>query len=211
MPGEFHEPGKCPSRPQLECESPRSSRLIVKNNPDKGKNLLVWRWNSGRVTKDDIGDPTRTTKFALCVYDSLGGAPFRILSLEVDGGRSWRRTTPQVLQYSAFRETGEGVTGILLKTAASGGKIRFKAEGSRFPVPSTASKSKLFHKDKDLVVQLINSSTSHCWTSTFATAASNSTEAFAATESSRDRGAVTASRGGDEPCMPENSSGTVTR
>jgi len=205
----IEEPGTCPSRPQAECESPRSSRLIFKNGPDKAKNLLVWRWNSGTVDKEDIGDPTRTTKFALCVYDSLSGSRFRILQLAVDGGRSWRHKTADVLQYSAFRDTHEGVTGILLKTSASGkGKIRFKAEGSRFPAPPPASKSKLLHKDSDVVVQLINSSTHQCWTSKFAKADTNSTEAFAAL----DRDSVIASRGADdEPCMPEKSPGTLTR
>lgn len=186
---------------------------MFRNGPDKAKNLLVWRWNRGSVTRDDIGDPTRTTKFALCIYDSLSGSRFRILHLAVDGGRSWKHGTPELWKYSAFRETREGVTGILLKTSASGkGKLRFKAEGSRIPMPKAASRSKMFHSDKDVVVQLINSSTSQCWTSTFATEETNTTESFTARNSSSDRDSVTVSRRADEePCMPENSSDTLTR
>jgi len=188
----------------VACEAPRSSRLIVHNGADKAKNLLVWRWNSGSVTKEDIGDPTRTTKYALCVYDSLSGSRFRVLSLAVDAGPSWRHATADLWRYSAYRETHEGVTGFLLKTSASGkGKIRFKAEGSRIPLPRAATRSKVFHKDTDVVVQLVNSSTSQCWTSTFATDETDSAEAFMARESRLD--SATASRqAGSEPCVPDS-------
>ena len=128
--------GACPDRPRGGCEdSPRSSRLIVENHRDNQSDLHVWRWTGPLLGPADIGSPTTSARYSLCVYDTFEESTFRLMSLPVEPGSSWRHGKPEIWQYTAARNGAAGVSRVLLKASPAGkSRIRFRAEGERHAV-----------------------------------------------------------------------------
>jgi hypothetical protein len=169
-------------RPQSTCERPGSSQLLVKDSRDDRNDLLVWKWQRGDAfAAADVGEPSESTKYALCVYDSFENVPLKIASLTVGPGGDWARGRSEVWKYNDSTGAPAGITDVLLKSGASGKtRVRVRASGEHLPLPSPARRSRFFHQDGSVVVQLINRSSGKCWTSTFTTAKENSAEAFLA-------------------------------
>jgi hypothetical protein len=173
----------CPSRPREGCEVASSSTIVVRDEADDSKDRLVWRWHGTTKSNElEIGDPLQETTVGLCVYDSFEGHHFLLTSLRVEPGESWSRRKSGAWHYRSTGQTSPGVTRIAAKTGDSGKtRLGLKARGKRVPLPrEPATKSKLYHKDRDVLVQLITSANDRCWTSSFATAAENSKVAFVA-------------------------------
>ena len=65
---------------------PGKSLLILKNRSSDSADKLVWKWRNsgGPVTIGDLGDPTATTDYALCLY--AGGST---ISLAIPAGSQW--------------------------------------------------------------------------------------------------------------------------
>ncbi|MFN2425803.1 MAG: hypothetical protein ABR587_05100 [Candidatus Binatia bacterium] len=176
----IHKP-PCPQQPRSTCERAGSSRLVIKDSPDR-TNSLVWKWRKGAAfAAADVGDPSGTTEYALCVYDSFEGVPLRMASLAVEPGGGWSREASGVWKYKDAGGASAGVTSVLVKSGATGKTtVRFQATGKRLRLPSPASRSRFFRKDGSVVVQLVQNSSDKCWTSTFTTAKVNSDESFVA-------------------------------
>jgi hypothetical protein len=184
----------CPSRPREGCEVAESSAILVRDDADDSKDLLVWRWRgTTKSTELDIGDPSETTAVGLCVYDSFEGHRFLQTALRVEPGGPWDRRRSGAWHYTSTGQSSSGVTRIGARTSKSG-KTRFglKARGKRIPLPlEPATRAKLYHKDRDVLVQLVTTANDRCWQSSFATAAENTTVSFAAPVS-RDGSATSA-------------------
>jgi hypothetical protein len=156
---------------------------VVRDEADDSKDRLVWRWHGTTKSNElEIGDPLQETTVGLCLYDSFEGHRFLLASLRVEPGASWSRRKSGAWHYRSTGQTSPGVTRIAAKTGESGKtRLGLKARGKRVPLPrEPATRSKLYHKDRDVLVQLITSANARCWTSSFATAAENSKVAFVA-------------------------------
>jgi hypothetical protein len=46
--------------------------IALKKGTDLTGDTLVWKWVKGTIDGNDLGDPTTSTSFALCLYDSTG-------------------------------------------------------------------------------------------------------------------------------------------
>jgi hypothetical protein len=184
----------CPSRPREDCAVATSSRIAVRDDGDDSRDRFVWRWRGVAKSPDlEIGDPSQSTAVGLCVYDSFEGHRVLVTALRVEPGAAWNRRQSGAWRYQSTGQSSAGVTRIAAKTGPTG-KTRFglKARGRRLPFPlEPATRSKLYHKDQDVLVQLINSANGRCWTSRFPTAAENSAVSFVA-PGSRDHSAVSA-------------------
>jgi hypothetical protein len=183
VPGRVQRAVSCPSRPRENCEIAASSTIAVRDDADDTKDRLVWRWYG--TTKSDeleIGDPSQSTAVGLCVYDSFEGHHFLVTALRVEPDADWIRRKSGAWHYHSTGQSSPGVTRIAARTTSSG-KTRFglKARGKRVPLPlEPATRAKLYHKESDVLVQLVTSASSQCWTSRFPTAAENSAVSFVA-------------------------------
>jgi hypothetical protein len=173
----------CPSRPKVGCAVASSSRIVVRDEFDDSKDRLVWRWRGTAKSPElEIGDPSQSTTVGLCVYDSFEGHHILITKLRVEPGEAWSRRKSGAWHFKSSGQSSAGVTRIAAKTGQSGKtRLGVKARGKRLPFPlEPATKSKLYHKDRDVLVQLVTDASDACWTSAFPTAAENSTVSFVA-------------------------------
>lgn len=64
---------ECPATPRADCRAPvaaGAALLSLKDRSDDPKDALQWQWGKGAATTlADLGDPTATTRYDLCVYD----------------------------------------------------------------------------------------------------------------------------------------------
>jgi len=169
VPREYGSKPPCPQQPRSSCQSPGLARLVVKDSRDDKNDVLIWKWSRGDAFAEaDINEPS-ATEFAICVYDSFENVPLRIATLAVKPGGSWTRNK------------SAGVTDLLLKSGTKGkARVRVKATGQRLRLPSPANRTRFFHKDGSVVVQLVNVGSDKCWTSTFTTARENLAASFVA-------------------------------
>src|SRR5262249_9132127 len=68
--------GQCAATPRTGCHSAtpgKGSYSLSKKMGDPTKSKFTWRWNKGdNVTQGELGTPTSTTAYRLCVYDGTG-------------------------------------------------------------------------------------------------------------------------------------------
>ncbi len=111
----------CPTVPQAGCLVPTKAggaRLTVRDGKG-GKDRLSWRWGAGQQTLlADLGDPTTSSAYALCLYDGVGGAPrlplaqeavVRVQLLDLENGRCWEAayTTSRDNDAGKFKATSD--------------------------------------------------------------------------------------------------------
>jgi hypothetical protein len=61
------------------------STLVLRDPGVAARRSLSWSWKRGATTPAELGDPTATTEYALCVYDAEGLA----LATGVRPGSAW--------------------------------------------------------------------------------------------------------------------------
>src|SRR5262249_49530936 len=70
-------PTGCPLVPRAGCKRPvtaNKSQLQLRDRTPDTKDALNWRWTKGApTTMAELGDPTTTTSYDLCIYDTTRG------------------------------------------------------------------------------------------------------------------------------------------
>ena len=136
--------------PVANCRRPTlplKSSLIVKDDLDHAKDILVWQWTKGEATTfADFGDPTTDTSYALCVYDRSGpGGTAHLLSTGVAppgglcrGRPCWKPVGVGLgYNYSDSLRANEGMNKIVLRTGTAGlAKLTAKAGGVQLATPA---------------------------------------------------------------------------
>ena len=156
--------------PGAGCLVPQRSILVIRESTSTAKNKLVWKWLKGPADIAGYGDPSVSTEYALCVYDTSNGGSVSRLAMQsiVPPGSIWHKLgggTHILFRYKEHDATGQRK--VLLKSLANNtGRIGFKAKGDRMS-PATPVGETLFSDDDAVVVQLI-SSEGKCWESRFA-------------------------------------------
>lgn len=196
VPDEGSRDAACPPRPQEACVAARASRLVVRDRAGTDRDLVAWRWNgAGALEDDDVGDPAGETSYSVCVYDSHEARPFLITSLRVPPGDRWRRDSSGGWRYLASRNGPGGIARARLRNGAAGrASIRVEAAGQLVPLPRRASRSKFFHQDREVVVQLVRSGDRTCWTSRFPSSRTNTADTFTAAGTPRESAPATSRR-----------------
>ena len=175
----------CPTAPREDCVAASArggSRLTIKNGPG-GNDRLLWSWSGEDTLPVDLGDPTTSGGYALCLYDKVGPSLRAVFEIDaigaaqcnVGGSACWSTTK------SGFRYKDpinrNGATKALSASAATSGSAKFKMTGSG---PTLSLPTLPLALSPDIRVQLLNTQTGACWTSMYSTALRNDTEGFKA-------------------------------
>jgi cysteine-rich repeat protein len=138
---------------------PGRSRLFVKDAEDDRSDRLVWRWTRGEETNlADFGDPSSSTSYAFCVYDSSGGSPSVLLETRAPAGGScggkpcWQTIPAGGFRYADRAGTPDGLARLLLRTGSNGAaRIVLRGKGAFLPEPRLPPA-----QDPEVVVQVHN-------------------------------------------------------
>lgn len=165
----------CGATPRSGCGTPAMagrSGFQVRNSNRDSRDKLQWRWSRGDALPAQLGNPTGTTEYALCVYDRSGGVAALAHAALVPGGGQcagvpcWRGAGSG-FRYKDRSASADGVQLVLLKPGLGHtGKLQVKGRGDRLALPPAASAETYFFQDPALTVQLVNS-LGFCWEATF--------------------------------------------
>jgi hypothetical protein len=147
-----------------------------------GTHKAQFKWTKGGATSaSELGDPTTTTKYALCVYDHAAGVPQLAQNSAVAGGalcngRPCWRATNRGFAYKDNKGVHGGVGSIQLVASPMPGtsKVSFTGKGVALPWMTLP-----LQQDPNVIVQLRNS-VGGCWGATFGTAKRNDVGKFTA-------------------------------
>jgi cysteine-rich repeat protein len=174
--------GVCVGIPHSACLTGASDSFQVKL-PGGAKNQIKWKLSKGQAfTQADLGDPTTTTTYRLCVYDTTTGVASLKTSLVIPpNATTWHSKDPKGLAYVDKAGAQDGVTKAQLKTGPAGKtKVQLSAKGTSLPAITPFSGTELYDKDPKVTVQLLNSATSTCWSTDFTNAKKNTATSFSA-------------------------------
>jgi hypothetical protein len=150
-----------PCRPPFV--SGKSSVRLV-DHPSDAKDRLQWKWTKGAATTlGELGDPTTSGDYALCLYDD--GELSATLEIPAAGtcqGKPCWRAKPTGFQYRNKDALPDGITQLTLRAGADG-KASLQAKGAGLPLPMPA----LDLITGTLRVQLRNRASGLCWDTTF--------------------------------------------
>jgi hypothetical protein len=171
---------QCPAAPSPSCITGASSSLKIRRGTDPTKDQLKWKvQKAGAVMQSDLGTPTSSTSYALCIYDETGGTPALAGSLALAPGNLWEDKAPKGLRYKDKAATQSGVRNVQLKTGeATKSKAQLGAKGSTVTWPSPIDGTTFFTQDSTVHAQLFNSSTSTCWSASFTASKKNDGERY---------------------------------
>jgi len=165
----------CGATAESSCQPARSgdSSLVVSSGSEK----LTWKWtSSGTVTATDLGTPSTSTDYVLCLYDAAG---LRSGGQAPAGGicgtrPCWKAFGSGVFKYSDREGTPDGLTSILLRPGDPGrARIHVSGKGANLEVPSLPLAT-------PVKVQLKRVDGTACWEATYSTAIRNDTSGFKA-------------------------------
>jgi hypothetical protein len=162
----------CSAQPLNGCKQPMAankSLLLIKNSGgDRDK--LVWKWLKGEQTlAADLGDPTGTTTYTLCIYDQSAGLPTLKLQAQLPPAGTcaaapcWSATSSG-FKYSDPNIETDGIKSISLRSGAAGkAKIVVKGGKAFLDTPDLP-----LAQSPQVIVQLKNDvAGGRCWESRF--------------------------------------------
>jgi cysteine-rich repeat protein len=157
----------CPLVPLTGCRHPGKSQILLKRGGPPASRKLGWIWKQGdEIGFAELGDPATDTEYRLCLYDTVGGAPVRVLTAGVppggDCGRGpcWQPTNRRQRYWSPI-----GADGVKILTLTSGpaGKSRMQVQASGAELDAPMLPLAI---EPALVAQLVNDA-GVCWESVF--------------------------------------------
>ncbi len=157
----------CPVAPDA-CRTPvvtGKSQLALKDQSPDSKDQLRWRWTKGAATTlTELGDPTTTDHYDLCVYDGNGLRAGMVVPAGglCDGRPCWKASSKGFL-YKNASGTPRGITKLHLKSGDAGkSAIQVAGKGDLLPLPTLASLV------APLTLQLRHRASGLCWGATYA-------------------------------------------
>jgi len=176
--------GNCSNdtRPATTCVTGSVAGLQIKDQLTKPKDQLKWKLAKGAsFGQGALGDPSSTTTYTVCVYDTSATVPSLATSMTVAPGANWQSKSPKGWQFKDKLGASDGVQKIKLKTGNLGKtKVQVIAKGGNLPTPTPFSSTAFFAQDPTVTIQMFNSDTSTCWSSEFPTALKNTVSQFKA-------------------------------
>lgn len=171
--------GTCTSAaaPAAGCTQPvlaGKASLVLKNGFPDVRDNLTWRWlKGGATTVADLGDPTGTDGYELCVFDETAGTPALVLDTPIPAGAGWVPTSHGYKYKDKTLQHG-GVRGVTLKSGTAGSAtIIVKAKGDNLDPPALP-----LQQDPRVTVQLLGANA--CWEARYGTNRKNDGAQFKA-------------------------------
>jgi endo-1,4-beta-D-glucanase Y len=157
----------CAATPRADCRTALAegaAYLSLRDQAIDAKDDLQWKWSHGGVTTPaDLGDPTTTTRYDLCLYDGTGSL---ITSAAAPAGGTCGTRPCWTAKSSGFRYTRKdgapnGLSDLDVRAGAAGkARILVKAKGEPLALPA------LPIAPLPLTVQLENA-VGTCWSATY--------------------------------------------
>lgn len=148
-------------QPSNSCVSASKSMLRIKDSATDTKDGVKFLWKGGPALAIDMGDPTATTRYELCIYDSTGIQA----AMGVNGGSGWSpigsSTNLKGYKYKDVAAASDGIKTIKTK-ASSLDKGKALVIGKGAALPDTASLPLQFP-----VVAQLYASDGMCWEAEF--------------------------------------------
>jgi hypothetical protein len=161
---------QCAALPLAGCKQPTVPDKALLLLKDKGgpADKLTWKWIKGEETLlEDLGDPTATTGYTLCIYDASGGTPALELQAMVppggtcDGKDCWEAAGTG-FKFKDPSATNAGISKMIIKSGDAGkAKIVIKGKGDFLDMADLP-----LDQDPQSIVQLSNSDGT-CWEARF--------------------------------------------
>lgn len=161
-------PSACPTTADAACRTPTvtgKSKVQIVDRASDAKDLLAWQWSAGSATTvAELGDPTTSTEYDLCLYDPTGlRAAMRVPAGGLCHGKSCWRARATGFIYRNRDGAPDGITSLSLRAGPDGtAQMKAKGSGSALPLPAVGT------LDTELQLQLRNRSTGLCFGTTFA-------------------------------------------
>jgi len=120
----------CPASPASGCRGAGKSLLLLKNSADDTKDKLTWKWLKGAATTvTELGVPTGTTNYALCIYAGTAVATINLLA-----GPAWQAAGTTGFKFKDPTGTPDGAQKALIKSGGAGkAKALVKGKGTNLP------------------------------------------------------------------------------
>jgi hypothetical protein len=146
----------CPALPRLDCRRPAQSVLALQTAAGATPSLLG-RWSRGdATTTGEFGDPTTTTGYALCAYESSHSNLVLAASIPADASR-WRSTGSRGYRFRDASGAGSGIRDLVLQAGADGrANVTVRGRGASLPALP-------LEPDLPLRIQLVNDASDACW------------------------------------------------
>jgi hypothetical protein len=174
--------GGCVPTPAAQCRKPTGSgkaRVTIKSTSSE-RDSLAWKWTGAATSKEDLGTPTSTSDYALCVYDRQGGAPRLLLSAlapaggDCTGRPCWREASTG-FRYNDRALTPDGLLKLLLRAGGDGkAKIALRGKGTNLgpePVPYAGTVTVQLQRLDEPAI---------CWDADYSAAAANGSGRYSA-------------------------------
>jgi cysteine-rich repeat protein len=120
--------------PASGCLTSAKSIVLIKDSSDDSKDKLLWKWIKGAaLTQMDLGDPTASASYALCVY--AGTTSALIADAALPPGPNWSAIGTKGYKFKG--SSPDGLSLALLKGGAAGkSKALAKGKGATLPDPT---------------------------------------------------------------------------
>jgi hypothetical protein len=131
--------------PSTECVPAVRASFQVKNSSNNLVDRVKLSWKGGPVHLQDFGDPTQTTRYELCVYDTTGVR----MAMGVDPGLGWsflgQSTAPRGYRFKDRTGAQAGTRRIDLKgSSLTNAQVRWDGRGELLPDPVPSDPPRLF-------------------------------------------------------------------
>jgi len=170
----------CPPLPRTLCHQAGRAKVVVVDKSATTEDRLRWVWNGGDgVELGELGDPTASTDYELCIYDFDQAGPAPVVGARAPAGTGWRSRGP-----AGFAFTGDvALTGLarirLAPGSGAAARIKLKGAGELLTLGPAAAPDRLYHGDPVVLVQLVHDDGS-CWDASFAHAKKHTARRFSA-------------------------------
>ena len=147
--------------PALTCLPASKALIKIKDSGSNTGDGVKFLWRGGPSLIPDMGDPTQTTRYELCIYDNRGVQ----MAMGVPPGNGWSSvgspSSPKGFKYKDASASSEGIK--LIKTKASSlAKASVKVIGKGDALPDTEDLPFQFP-----VTAQVYASDGMCWEATF--------------------------------------------
>ena len=162
--------------PAIGCKAPATNGayLLLDDRSNDARDHLSWSWRKGAATTlAELGNPTTSTSYTLCLYDTVGGVPQRRLAQTVPPGPHWKQFS-RGFRYRDLTLGYGGIQSMVLTDGAAGrASVQVQGRGQPLALPTLP-----LQRQPNVIVQLLNDNT--CWSATYSTVVENSPTRFKA-------------------------------
>ncbi|HZR81094.1 MAG TPA: hypothetical protein VFD92_08350 [Candidatus Binatia bacterium] len=167
-------PGGCDAAPATTCLEPGKAAVKLMLGKTPASRSAAWSWTKGSASPTDVGDPTATTGYRLCVYaDGVLVMGEAIPPGSACGNKPcWKKIGGGGFSYADRTGRADGITALTVKPGDGNALVRVRGRGQKLLLPAFPLTA-----FQNVKVQLVRADAPVCWNASFAPPAQKSTTA----------------------------------